>query len=260
LYVRRVDLGIAGKVAVVTGASRGIGLAVVDELIAEGVKVVGGARDVSTLASRDVVGVPVDLSTPDGPRALIDAALGAHGRLDFLVNNAGAGRLHLDGFASITDEDWAWSFDTNLMSTVRTVRAALPELVSRGGAIVNVSSLNGRIPAVEAPEYSAMKAALNSLSRALALELAPSGVRVNVVSPGPVLTDMQIGPGGVGETVAAATGGTLDDYVASVEQAVPLRRMAAPEEIAAIIVTLLSPRSGYVTGAEIAIDGATGQG
>lgn len=255
-----MDLGLAGKVAVVTGASRGIGLAVLTELVAEGVKVVGGARDVSPLAGRDVVAVAVDLSTADGPKMLVDAAVDAHGGLDFLINNAAGGRLHFDGFASISDDDWTWAFHTTLMSAVRMVRAALPHLLERQGAIVNVSSLNGRIPAIEAPEYSAMKAALNSVSRALAVELGPSGVRVNVVSPGPVLTDMQTGPGGVGEQVAAATGGTIEDYVASVEEAVPLRRFATPEEIAAMIVALLSHRTGYVTGADIAIDGATAQG
>jgi NAD(P)-dependent dehydrogenase (short-subunit alcohol dehydrogenase family) len=255
-----VDLELEGKVAVVTGASRGIGLAVLMGLIAEGVKVVAGARDVTSLEGLDVVAVPVDLSTADGPGRLVEAAVEAHGGLDFLINNAGGGRLHFDGFASIGDEDWMWSFQTNLMSGVRMVRAALPHLLEREGAIVNVSSLNARIPAVEAPEYSAMKAALGSVSRALAVELAPRGVRVNAVSPGPVLTDMQTGPGGVAEQVAAVSGGTIEDYVAGVEQAVPLRRFATPEEIAAIVITLLSRRAGYVTGADIAVDGATGQG
>jgi NAD(P)-dependent dehydrogenase (short-subunit alcohol dehydrogenase family) len=257
-----VDLELRGKVAIVTGASRGIGRAIVDELVGEGVSVVAGARDVSSLAGLPgVVAVPVDLSQPEAPAALVQAAVEAHGGLDYLVNNVGAARLHFDGFASTTDEDWQWAFDTNFFSAVRAIRAALPHLLSRQGAIVSVSSLNGRIPAVEAPEYSATKAALNNLSRALALELAPAGVRVNVVSPGPVLTDMQTGPTGFAEQVAAASEEmSVEDYVASVEKAVPLGRWAQPAEIAAMVVMLLSDRLGYVTGADLAIDGAVQTG
>ncbi len=184
----------------------------------------------------------------------------AHERLDLLVNNVGAARLHFGGAASITDEDWRWALDINLLSAVRAVRAALPHLLESRGAIVNVSSLNSHVPAVEAPEYSAAKAALNSFSRSLAIELAPAGVRVNVVSPGPVRTDMQTGPGGIGEEVAAITGGSMDDYLAGVEKAVPVGRFAEPREIAAAVVALLSGRLSYVTGAELAVDGATQAG
>jgi NAD(P)-dependent dehydrogenase (short-subunit alcohol dehydrogenase family) len=249
-----------GKVAVVTGASRGIGRAVVAELLEERARVVAGARDIATLADLDVTAVSVDLSTRDGPGRLVQTAIEAYGGVDFLVNNVGGPRIHFDGFGAINDDDWSWAFDINLMSAVRAIRAALPHLVERRGAIVNVSSLNGRMPAIEAPEYSAMKAALNNLSRSLALQLAPLGVRVNVVSPGPVLTEMQTGAGGVAEHVAHATGGSIEDYVASVEQAAPLSRFAEPEEVATMIAALLSARLGYVTGADIAIDGATQEG
>ena len=254
---RLVDLGLDGKIAVVTGASRGIGRAIVDELLRQGVIVVAGARDVTTLAEvAGVTALSVDLSKPDAPAALIQAAVSEHGSLDFLVNNVGAARLHFDGFASATDEDWQWAFDTNFFSAVRAIRAALPHLVERKGAIVNVSSLNGRIPAPEAPEYSAAKAALNNLSRTLALELGGAGVRVNVVSPGPVLTDMQTGPDGFAEQLAAVSGESVEDYVAGVEQAVALGRWASPGDIATMVVMLLSSRLGYVTGADIAVDGA----
>jgi NAD(P)-dependent dehydrogenase (short-subunit alcohol dehydrogenase family) len=256
-----MDLGLEGKVAVVTGASRGIGRAVVAALLEENVKVVAGARHTETLAGLDdVIAVAGDLSQPEGPAKLVDAAVAAHGGIDFLVNNAAGVKIHLEGFAGATDDDWSWTFETNLMSAVRTTRAALPHLLQRRGAIVNVSSLNGRIPATEGPEYSAMKAALNNLSRSLALELAPKGVRVNVVSPGPVLTDMQTRADGIGAEVVAGGGGTIDDYVAAVENAVPLGRWAQPEEIASVVISLLSEKFGYVTGAEVAVDGATQAG
>lgn len=253
-----MDLGLTGKVAVVTGASRGIGRAVVDALLEEGALVAAGAREVSTLVDLpNVLAVSVDLAQPDGPGGLVQAAVERFGGVDYVVNNVAMGRLHFEGFGSITDEDWQAAFDLNFMSAVRCVRAALPYLVARHGAIVNVSSLNGRVPATEAPEYSATKAALNNLSRALALELAPQGVRVNTISPGPVLTDMQIGSGGIAEQVAAASGSSVDDYMAEVARAVPLGRFADPAEIAALVVLALSDCLSYVTGAELSVDGAT---
>jgi NAD(P)-dependent dehydrogenase (short-subunit alcohol dehydrogenase family) len=259
--IGRVELELEGRVAVVTGASRGIGRAIVDELLAEGVAVVAGARDITSLEGLDgVSAISVDLSTPSAPSELIDFAVARHGGLDFLVNNVAGVRLHFAGFESILDEDWQWAFDLNFLSAVRAIRAALPHLRERKGAIVNVSSLNGRLPSVQAPEYSATKAALNSVSRVLALELASAGVRVNVVSPGPVLTDVQIGPGGIAEHVAAQSGGSVEDYVAAVEQGVPLGRFAEPGEVAAVVVSLLSRRFGYVTGADVAVDGATQSG
>jgi NAD(P)-dependent dehydrogenase (short-subunit alcohol dehydrogenase family) len=252
-----VELNLSGRVAVVTGASRGIGRAVVHELVREGVAVVAGARDVSALAGEAAVtAVAVDLATPDGPGRLVQAAVERHGGLDFLVNNVGVAKIQLGGFASISDEDWQRAFEINVLGAVRTIRAALPSLRERRGAIVNVSSLNARSPAVEAPEYSATKAALSNLSRGLALELASAGVRVNSVSPGPVLTDMQSGPGGVADVVAAASDASLDECLAATRQGIPLGRLGDPGEVAAVVVTLLSDRLGFVTGADIAIDGA----
>jgi NAD(P)-dependent dehydrogenase (short-subunit alcohol dehydrogenase family) len=252
-----VELNLAGKVAVVTGASRGIGRAVVDELVAEGVAVVAGARDVSALAgAAGVTAVAVDLATPDGPGGLVEAAVERHGGLDFLVNNVGIAKIQLGGFASISDADWQRAFDLNVLVAVRAIRAALPFLRRRRGAIVNVSSLNARSPAVEAPEYSATKAALSNLSRLLAIELASTGVRVNTVSPGPVLTDMQSGPGGIGEIVATASGGSVEEYLAAARRGIPLGRLGDPREVAAVVVALLSDRLGFVSGADVAVDGA----
>jgi NAD(P)-dependent dehydrogenase (short-subunit alcohol dehydrogenase family) len=256
VYGLVVELDIEGKVAVVSGASRGIGRAVVEELIDEGVRVVAGARDVTQLAELPgVIGVAGDLAQPNGSEALVNAAVDAYGGLDYLINNVGAVRLHFDGFASITDEDWQHAFDVNLLSAVRAARAALPHLIASRGAIVNVSSMNGRAPEFTAVEYSATKAALNNLSRALAMELAPSGVRVNTVSPGPVRTDMQVGLGGIAEQVAAASGSTIDEYVSDVEKAAPLGRIADPRDVAAVVVMALSERFGYVTGADLHVDG-----
>lgn len=252
-----MDLELTGKVAVVTGASRGIGRAVVDTLLAEGVSVVAGARQVDGLAGvAGVTPVAVDLATREGAAELVARALDVHGGIDLLVNNVGAATLHPEGFTSLTDDDWETAFATNLLSHVRTTRAALPSIRERRGAIVNVSSLNGKAPAVESPAYSAMKAALLNLSRSLARELAGQGVRVNAVTPGPVATDMQLGPDGV----AAQLGMPAADYLAAVDGAVPLGRMATAQEIADVVAFLLSPRSAYVTGADVAVDGSVAGG
>ena len=142
-----MDLKLRDKVAVVTGASKGIGLAVTKALVAEGARVIAGARDVGgelgTLSQRGAVhAVSVDLSTPDGPRALV-AQADDYGGVDVLVNNVGAVALRLDGFLSVTDDEWSSSLNLNFMAAVRTTRAALPLMLKRdGGSIVTVSSVN----------------------------------------------------------------------------------------------------------------------
>jgi NAD(P)-dependent dehydrogenase (short-subunit alcohol dehydrogenase family) len=252
-----MELGLRGKVAVVTGASRGIGRSVVDALLEEGVQVAAGARSVESLNGLEgVAAVGVDLAQPDGPARLVAAAVEAFGGIDFLVNNVAAIRIHTDGFESTTDDDWQFAFDATFMSAVRTTRAALPHLRARRGAIVNVSSLNGRVPAVGGWEYSAMKAAMDNLTHALANELAPAGVRVNVVSPGPVRTDMQTAPGGAAWTAAERLGEPVEDYVARMEESLPIGRFAEPREVADVVVTVLSKQFSYVTGAVIDVDGA----
>jgi NAD(P)-dependent dehydrogenase (short-subunit alcohol dehydrogenase family) len=245
-----VDLNLNRRVAVVTGASRGIGLAIVEQLLAEGVHVVAGARNVDGLRETSALPVKVDLSTPDGPAKLIDRALVEHGGVDFLINNVGGGRLHAEGFASVSDEDWNWHFQTNFMSAVRATRAALPSLIERQGAIVNISSINAHRPGGSIPEYSALKAALNNLTRNLAVELAPQNVRVLTVSPGPIVTDLQMGPDGV----AGFLGRSYEEHLAAADW-IPMKRYGTTAEVAGTVAFLLSDRSRYTTGAEVVVDG-----
>ncbi len=245
-----MDLDLQERVAVVTGASRGIGLAIVEELLAEGVHVVAGARNVDGLRATAALAVEVDLSTPTGPGMLVERALGEHGGVDFLINNVGGGRLHADGFGSVSDEDWDWHFQTNFMSAVRATRAALPALVERRGVIVNISSINAHRPGGGIPEYSALKAALNNLTKQLAVELAPENVRVLTVSPGPITTDLQMGPDGV----AGFLGRTYDEHLAAADW-IPMNRYGSAAEVAATVAFLLSGRSSYTTGAEVLVDG-----
>lgn len=210
-----MDLGLAGKVAIVTGASKGIGLAITRVLVDEGVTVVAGARDASAeldALSRTgtVTFITTDLSEPDGAAHLVDAAAGL-GRLDILVNNVGAVTPRLDGFAAVTDEQWASSYTLNVMAAVRTTRAALPMMLARGrGVIVSTCSVNATLADPSVIDYSASKAALRSFCKSLSKELGPAGIRVNTVSPGPVSTDLWLGAQGVAAAIAARQGDRPD--------------------------------------------------
>jgi NAD(P)-dependent dehydrogenase (short-subunit alcohol dehydrogenase family) len=255
-----MDLHLSGKAAVVTGASKGIGLAVTRALLDEGVSVVAGARSVDgdlTKLSADAPVHPVqaDLSTPDGPSYLVDQALNRLGRLDILVNNVGAVRPRLGGFASVTDDDWLTTLTINFLSAVRTTRAALPHLLDRTGTIVTVCSVNAILPDPLVVDYSAAKAATLNFFKALSKEVGPSGVRVNTISPGPVATDLWLGEGGVAETVAGAVGGEPGAIAEQAAAGSFTGRFTSPEEIADLVVFLASDRAGNLTGADIVIDG-----
>ena len=256
-----MDLRLDGKVAVVTGASKGIGLAVVKALLAEGARVVAAARgtggELEALAGQPTVHpVAVDLAEPAGPQRLIDAAVAAYGGLDVLVNNVGAVKPRLGGVASVTDEDWAWSLAVNLMSAVRTTRAALPHLLARGaGCIVTVSSINAFLPDPLIVDYTASKAALTNFSKALSKEVGPKGIRVNTVSPGPVRTPLWVGDDGVAKSFGAAGGVSAEDVAAQVASQAATGRFTEPEEVADLVVLLAGARAGNVTGADFVIDG-----
>jgi NAD(P)-dependent dehydrogenase (short-subunit alcohol dehydrogenase family) len=215
-----MDLHLDEKIAVVTGASKGIGLAVTRALVAEGAHVVTGARslgnDLATLEDKGLVTfVAVDLATPEGA-ALLVAAAAVRGGVDILVNNAGGVTPRPSGFASVTDEDWYASFTLGLMAAVRTTRAAIPEMLRRGGGtIVTVGSVNAFLPDPGVVDYSATKAALTNLCKSLSKELGPQGIRVNTVSPGPVSTGLWLGEHGVAQTIAAASGSSADDVAKS---------------------------------------------
>ena len=256
-----MDLGLQGKVAVVTGASRGIGLAVTQALAEEGVSVVAGARklteDLAKLAADyPVRPVQVDLTTPHGPAELIEEAVATFGGLDVLVNNVGAVRPRPAGFLSVTDDEWIWSFTINFLAAVRTTRAALPDLLDRGaGTIVTTCSVNAILPDPLVIDYSAAKGALANFSKALSKEVGPRGVRVNTVSPGPVATDLWLGDDGVANTVAHANGSDPEAVARQAASGAVTGRFTAPHEVADLIVLLASDRAGNVTGADFVIDG-----
>jgi NAD(P)-dependent dehydrogenase (short-subunit alcohol dehydrogenase family) len=255
-----VDLHLAGKIAVVTGASKGIGLAIAQALAGEGVAVVAGGQhgsaDLDALAgTHDVLPVSVDLTTPSGPAELVDRAVARHGGVDILVNNVGAVRPRLDGFLSVTDDEWNWNLTINFLAAVRAMRAALPHLVERPGAsIVTVSSVNAFLPDPGVIDYSAAKAALTNLCKSLSKEYGQR-VRVNTVSPGPVQTDLWLADDGVAAKVARASGTSAAAVAEQQAAAAPTGRFTYPSEIADLVLMLASDRSANITGSDFVIDG-----
>lgn len=256
-----MNLDLAGRTAVVTGASKGIGLAIARALHSEGVQVVAGARSTSpeldALAGDGTVRVVLgDLTTSAGCRHLVDQAVAAFGGVDILVNNVGGVRPRTHGFVEVDDDEWTWALETNLLSAVRATRAAVPHLVEAApSSIVTVCSVNATLPDPGVIDYSAAKAALRSFCKSLSKELGPSGVRVNTVSPGPVETALWLGAGGVAETVGKAQG--LDP--ATVRQAAvagtATGRFTRPDEVAQVVLLLASETAGNVTGTDVLIDG-----
>jgi NAD(P)-dependent dehydrogenase (short-subunit alcohol dehydrogenase family) len=253
-----MDLNLSGKVAVVTGASKGIGLAITQALVAEGVSVAAGARSAGGPLSEvaDVHQVAVDLTGPDGPARLIDEAVSRFGGIDILVNNVGAVRPRLGGFLSVTDEDWDQSLTINFLAAVRTCRAALPHLLERTpSTIVTVSSINAFLPDPGIPDYCASKGALTNFCKSLSKEFGPRGVRVNTVSPGPVETDLWLGEDGVAATVARATDGEPGAVADAVAAETVTGRFSTPAEVADLVLLLAGGRAGNVSGADFVIDG-----
>jgi NAD(P)-dependent dehydrogenase (short-subunit alcohol dehydrogenase family) len=255
-----VRLGLDGRRAVVTGASRGIGLAITRGLVDEGVRVIAGARTSSPELRELAEGggvreVLVDLATPDGPAALV-AAAAEEGPIDVLVNNVGAVKVRAHGFLEVTDEDWRETWELGFMAAVRTTRAVVPHMLEAGGGrIVSTVSVNAFLPDPAVIDYSAAKAALANFSKALSKELGPRGIRVNTVCPGPVSTGLWLGHGGVAQTVAAAGGPAAEDVAAAQAAQAATGRFTAPEEVADLVLLLAGDRAGNVTGADFVIDG-----
>jgi NAD(P)-dependent dehydrogenase (short-subunit alcohol dehydrogenase family) len=246
-----VDLGLRDRTCLVTGSTGGIGLATARLLVEEGARVVTAARGEAPRIG-EALHVRADLARPGEPERVVAEA----GGLDVLVNNVGVA-VQRD-LLELTDDEWEESWQLNVMSYVRAMRAAVPVMRARGGgAIVNVSSTAGKRPSTSMPDYSVTKAAVLSLSRLAADLYAKDGIRCNAVAPGPTATEAWLGEGGLADQQAARTGTRREDVLAAVGAGRPLGRLAQPEEIAAVVAFLCSDRAAYVTGAAWSADGGT---
>jgi NAD(P)-dependent dehydrogenase (short-subunit alcohol dehydrogenase family) len=246
-----LDLGLTGRLCLVTGSTGGIGRATARLLVTEGARVItcgrGGAPEIGETRH-----VAADLSRPGEPERVVDEA----GQLDVLVNNVGYAEQR--DFLAVTDQQWEEAWELNVMSYVRAIRAAVPGMKERGrGVIVNVSSTAGKRPSTGMPDYTVTKAAVLSLSRLVADLYAGAGIRCNAIAPGPTATEAWLGDGGLADQQAARSGKSRDEVLEAVGQGRPLGRLAEPEEIAAVIAFLCSDRASYVTGAAWSADGGT---
>ena len=239
-----MDLGIAGRTAVVTGATRGIGAAVAERLEAEGARVVRVARSQG-----------IDVTAPDAAERIAERAAG---RVDILVNNAGTSEAKpLD---ALTDADYYAAFELNVMAPLRLMRHFAPAMAQHGwGRIVNVTSSSGKRPSQNWPAYSVAKAAQHSLSRLYADAWAAQGVHVNAVAPGPTGTPLWHDPGGLAEQLAERSGSTPEEVIERQSAKIPLGRLGDADEIAAVVAFLCSERASWVTGAAWSADGGTWQ-
>jgi NAD(P)-dependent dehydrogenase (short-subunit alcohol dehydrogenase family) len=258
-----MQLELTGRVAVVTGASKGIGLAVARTLLQEGARVVATSRrSTPELDALDVVHVAADLTDPAAAGLVVARAVEAFGGIDVLVNNAGGrvrgATLPRASFLDADDREWHAVFELNLFAAVRLARAVIPVMLARGGgAIVNVSSGNARQPSPMNIDYGAAKAGLSNVTKALSEEFAPRGIRVNTVSPGPVLTPWWTEDGGAADIIAAQASSDRDTVLTTLApQAMGLAtgRLATPQEVADVVALLASPRSASTTGADFPVD------
>ena len=241
-------MNLSGKVALVTGASRGIGAAVAKTLAAQGATVVAGARgsNAEATASSIAVGggkaeaVTLDVTDRANVELVVSGAIGKHGRIDILVNNAGIAKDQL--LMRMKPEDWDAVIATNLTAAFTCSQAVLrPMMKQRGGRIINISSVVGQMGNAGQVNYAASKAGLIGMAKALAREVASRGITVNVVAPGLIDTDM----------TKALSAGTSDTWASQI----PLGRLGTPEDVAWAVCFLASDEAAYITGQVVAVNG-----
>ena len=257
-----MDLGLAGKVALVTAASKGMGRACAMGLAAEGAKIVMCARtegdlktaaeDVRVRTGAEVLAMPADVTRKDDVAALVDRATKSFGGVDILVANAGGPPRGY--FEDMTDDQWQGAFDVSLMSVVRLVRAVLPSMKARRwGRILTIQSVSVKQPIPELMLSNAVRPGVAGMMKTLAGQLGKDGITVNTVCPGKIMTDRFLG----GQKLS---GLSREEFLARAVEDVPVRRIGTPEEFASVVVFLASERASYVTGVAVQVDGGLVRG
>ena len=251
------DQDLAGKIALVTGGTKGIGRAIADRLGRAGAKVIITARNLPVKNTMDHHFIAADLSLLTDVRKVANEIEELFGGVDILVNNMGANTYPGGGYSKLTDEDWSQALQVNLLSSVRLDRALLPKMLEKkSGVIIHISSTSGQFPIWESTmAYSAAKAALNAYSKMLSDETGPQGVRVVTVSPGLNKTEAMES---FLKDLAKTAGITAEEMTRKLFErvgGVPLGRMAQPDETAELVYFLVSPKASYITGANYIIDG-----
>ena len=250
---------LTGKIALVTGGTKGAGKAIAERLSMAGAKVIITARNKPEELTEGYDFIAADLSTQEGAQKVIETIKANYGSVDILINNLGASETGSGGFLALTDDDWITTLQTNLLAPVRLDRGLLPLMLEKGeGVIIHIASIQGRLPLYDSTlPYAAAKAGLINYSKALSNEVSPKGIRVLTVSPGWIKTTAAIR---MMERIAEGSNITVEQATQSVMDAlggIPMGRPAEPEDVAELIGFLVSPRARYLTGTEYVIDGGT---
>lgn len=253
------DNELSGKIALVTGGTKGAGKAIAERLLQAGATVIVTARNAPEKENSKLHFIPSDLSTEAGSQTVISEVLSTYGRLDILVNNLGGSSTPAGGFAALNDEDWVSTLQANLLAPIRLDRGFLPQMIAqKSGVIIHIASIQGILPLYDSSlPYATAKAGLRNYSKGLSKEVTPKGVRVLAVSPGWINTEAS--KDWLGE-IARNANSTIEEARQSVMDAlggIPYGRPAEPEEVAELVGFLVSPRAKYLSSTEYVIDGGT---
>ncbi|WP_188621736.1 SDR family oxidoreductase [Flavobacterium suaedae] len=249
---------LSGKIALVTGGTKGTGKAIAERLLNAGATVIATARNIPEENS-NIHFIAADLTTPKGTKTLVNEVREKFKTVDIIVNNLGGSETPGGGYEALTEEDWVKTIELNLLAPVRLDRELLPDMIKRkSGVIIHIASIQGKLPLYDSTlPYAAAKAGLINYSKALSNEVSPKGIRVLTVSPGWIMTDSSTQ---MVERIAKSSGSGTEKAKESIMNAlggIPMGRPAEPKEIAELVGFLVSPRAAYLTGTEYIIDGGT---